>query len=89
MKRFSNDVIKPLVREMDKTGIMDPRVIAGTFENGLMGIEVPEEYGGANAPYFSIPIIVEELAKIDPAIATYVDVHNTLVVPMLVGKIYY
>lgn len=68
---------------------MDKRVIAGTFENGLMGMEVPAEYDGPEAPYFSVIQVVEELAKIDPAIATYVDVHNTLVVPMLVGKALY
>jgi len=84
VKRFSNDVIKPLVREMDKNSKMDPRVIAGIFENGLMGPEIPAEYGGAEAPYFSIALIVEEVAKIDPAVAACVDVHNTLVVTMLI-----
>lgn len=63
---------------------MDPRVIKGTFENGFMGIEVPAEYGGAEASYFSVVQVVEELSKIDPAVGTYVDVHNTLVVPMLI-----
>lgn len=46
MKRFSNDVIRPLVREMDKSGHMDESVLKGCFENGLMGVEVPAEYDG-------------------------------------------
>ncbi|KAI6195549.1 Acdh-3 [Aphelenchoides fujianensis] len=83
VKRFANDVIRPLVREMDKTSKMDPRVIKGSFENGLMGVEVPAEYDGPEASFFSVNLIVEELAKVDPAVATCVDVHNTLVVPLI------
>ncbi|KAI6209285.1 Acyl-CoA dehydrogenase and Acyl-CoA oxidase dehydrogenase domain containing protein [Aphelenchoides besseyi] len=83
VKRFANDVIRPLVREMDKTGHMDQRVIQGCFENGLMGVEVPVDYDGPEASFFSVNLIVEELAKVDPAVSTCVDVHNTLVVPLI------
>lgn len=83
VKRFSNDVIAPLVKEMDKTSKMDPRVIEGCFENGLMGVEVPAEYGGAEANFFNLILIIEEISKVDPAVGTLVAVHNTLSVPLL------
>ena len=44
-----------------------------------MGIEVPAEYGGANAGFFSSILAIEELAKVDPSITVMVDVQNTLV----------
>uniref|UniRef100_A0A1I7S0M1 Short/branched chain specific acyl-CoA dehydrogenase, mitochondrial n=1 Tax=Bursaphelenchus xylophilus TaxID=6326 RepID=A0A1I7S0M1_BURXY len=83
VKKFSNDVIRPLVREMDASSKMDSRVIRGTFDNGLMGVEIPEEFGGAGAPFFSVVQIVEELAKVDPSVSVFVDVQNTLVVPLI------
>ncbi|CAD5228372.1 unnamed protein product [Bursaphelenchus okinawaensis] len=83
VKKFSNDVIKPLVREMDQSSKMDTRVIQGCFDNGLMGVEIPEEFGGAGAPFFSVVQIVEELAKVDPSVSVFVDVQNTLVVPLI------
>lgn len=79
VKSFSNDVILPRVREMDRTGILDQVVIDGLFENGLMGIEVGEQYGGVGANFVSSCIAIEELAKIDPAVSAGVDVHNTVV----------
>eukprot|EP00041_Stephanoeca_diplocostata_P017221 m.343478 g.343478 ORF g.343478 m.343478 type:complete len:430 (+) comp20631_c0_seq30:73-1362(+) len=79
VSKFSNDVIAPRVREMDRTGILDQEVIDGLFANGLMGIEVAEEYGGVGANFVSSCIAIEELAKIDPAVSAGVDVHNTVV----------
>lgn len=84
VKKFSHDVIKPLVKEMDRTGKMDKGVIQGCFDNGFMGPEVPEEYGGIGASFFSVVQIVEEISKVDPAVATLVDVHNTLVVSLMI-----
>lgn len=54
-------------------------IIKGLFDNGLMAVEIPEEYGGVGANFVSSCIVIEELAKIDPAVSAGVDVHNTVV----------
>ncbi|KAJ1500651.1 hypothetical protein HMI54_008675 [Coelomomyces lativittatus] len=81
--RFSNEKVKPLVRKMDEEEVMDPEIIKGLFDNGFMGIEVPEKYGGAGNSFTSAIIVVEELAKVDPSISVCCDVHNTLAVAMV------
>lgn len=55
----------------------------GLFENGFMSVEVSEKYGGLGAPFFSVVLIIEELAKIDPSISALCDVHSTLVSPVI------
>lgn len=77
--RFAQDAIGPKVAEMDRTSIMDEGVIQGLFENGLMGVEIAEEYGGVGANFTTSCICIEELAKVDPAVSAMVDVHNTVV----------
>ncbi|CAN6647705.1 hypothetical protein TRVA0_022S01772 [Trichomonascus vanleenenianus] len=77
--QFANDVVAPKVREMDENESMDKSVVQAMFENGLMGIETPEELGGAGASFTSAIIAVEELAKVDPSVSVMNDVHNTLV----------
>ncbi|KAL2760109.1 hypothetical protein ACRALDRAFT_1073887 [Sodiomyces alcalophilus JCM 7366] len=79
VSKFANDVIGPKVREMDEAEMMDPAVVEQLFEQGLMGIEIPEEYGGAGANFTSAIIAIEELARVDPSVSVMVDVHNTLV----------
>ncbi|KAK6756402.1 hypothetical protein RB195_014674 [Necator americanus] len=83
VRRFSNNVVKPLVREMDEKSQMHQSVITGAFENGFMGIEVPEEYGGPGTSFFDSILVIEELAKVDPSVSVFVDVQNTLVVPLI------
>lgn len=77
--RFANEVVAPKVREMDENEDMDPAVVQGMFDNGLMGVETPEEYGGAGASFTSAILVVEELARVDPSVSVMNDVHNTLV----------
>ena len=48
-----------------------------------MGIEIPSKYGGAESSFFNVVLIVEELAKVDPSVSVFVDVHNTLVAPLV------
>ncbi|RSH88518.1 uncharacterized protein EHS24_001063 [Apiotrichum porosum] len=79
VRKFAVDNIEPIVRQMDEAEIMDPALIQGLFDNGLMGIEVPEEYGGAGMSFTSAIIAIEEIARVDPSVAVLVDVHNTLV----------
>lgn len=83
VSKFAADVIAPRVRDMDANSMMDPAVISGLFENGLMGVEVPEVFGGSGLNFMSACIVVEEIAKVDPAVAVLVDIQNTLVNNML------
>lgn len=79
VKRFAQDVVGPKVREMDENEMMDPSVINGLFEQGLMGIETSAAHGGAESSFTSAIIAIEELARIDPSVSVLCDVHNTLV----------
>ncbi|MBX3148442.1 MAG: acyl-CoA dehydrogenase [Gemmatimonadales bacterium] len=78
VRDFAETEVKPHVMEMDEAGKFRPDLIAKFFELGLMGIEVPEEYGGAGGSIFMATLAIEELARVDASAAIYVDVHNTL-----------
>ncbi|KAL7754225.1 hypothetical protein RI367_000206 [Sorochytrium milnesiophthora] len=77
--RFANERVKPRVHEMDETELMDRDIIQEMHEQGFMGVEVPEKYGGAGSSFTSVILVVEELAKVDPSVSVCADVHNTLV----------
>ncbi len=77
--KFASEVISPKVREMDEAEKMDPALVEQLFEQGLMGIEIPEEYGGSGMNFTAGIVGIEELARIDPSVSVLVDVHNTLV----------
>lgn len=79
VKKFAQSVIKPKVESMDETESMDPEIIKQCFEMGLMGIEVPEEFGGSGGSFFMSCLAIEEISKVDPSVGVFVDVQNTLV----------
>lgn len=79
VSKFANDVILPKVRSMDENEKMDHDIIEQCFEQGLMGIEIPEEFGGAGMNFTAAIVGIEELARVDPSVSVMVDVHNTLV----------
>lgn len=83
VRDFATAEVTPLVGRMDEEQQMDPELIKMLFELGLMGIEIPEEHGGAGSTFFTSALIVEELSRIDPSVAVIVDVQNTLVVNAL------
>jgi butyryl-CoA dehydrogenase/short/branched chain acyl-CoA dehydrogenase len=83
VRKFARKEIAPLVREMDEAQKMSPKLIARLFDLGLMGIEIPEEYGGVGGSFFSSILAVEEISAVDPAIGVLVDVQNTLTVNAL------
>jgi len=83
VRKFARKEIAPLVREMDEAQKMSPKIISRLFELGLMGIEIPEEYGGVGGSFFSSILAVEEISAVDPAIGVLVDVQNTLTVNAL------
>ncbi len=79
VSKFAQDAVLPRVRGMDEAEAMDPTLVEQLFEQGLMGIEIPEEYGGAGMNFTAAIVGIEELARIDPSVSIMVDVHNTLV----------
>jgi alkylation response protein AidB-like acyl-CoA dehydrogenase len=81
---FANGEVRPRVQEMERNAQLDPEIIPKYFELGLMGIQVPEQYGGAGGTLMMTTIAVEEISKVDAAAAIVVDVQNTLVLyPLL------
>jgi short/branched chain acyl-CoA dehydrogenase len=79
VRRFAREQIGPHVREMDEVGVFRKDIIRQFFELGLMGIEIPEEYGGQGGSFFQCVMAVEELSAVDPSAGVIVDVQNTIV----------
>src|SRR5258708_32619552 len=79
VRQFAREQIGPHVRAMDEKGEVRKDLLKQFFELGLMGIEIPEEYGGQGGTFFQAVLAVEELAAVDPSAAVIVDVQNTLV----------
>ena len=78
VRKFAREQIAPHVRQMDEAGVFRKDLIQQLFELGLMGIEIPEEYGGQAGTFFQSILAIEELAAVDPSTAVIVDVQNTL-----------
>src|SRR5579862_5793546 len=76
--RFARERLAPHVRAMDEAGVFRKDLLHEFFELGLMGIEIPEEYGGQGGSFFQTVLAIEELAKVDPSASVIVDVQNTL-----------
>jgi butyryl-CoA dehydrogenase/short/branched chain acyl-CoA dehydrogenase len=79
VREFAEGEIRARVEEMDEHAKMSPEIIRQLFDLGLMGVETPEEYGGAGANFFTAIIGVEELSRVDPSVGVLMDVQNTLV----------
>lgn len=79
VRRFAKQEIAPLVRQMDEHAKLEPALLQKIFEQGFMGIDIPEEYGGQGGSFFQSVLMIEELAAVDPAVSVCVDVQNTLV----------
>jgi butyryl-CoA dehydrogenase/short/branched chain acyl-CoA dehydrogenase len=79
VREFAEQQIRPLAPEMDEKGKFAPELLQQFFELGLMGIEVPEEYGGQGGNFFNAILAVEEFSRVDASAGVIVDVQNTLV----------
>ncbi len=79
VREFAIEKIRPLVHQMDHDATMSKDLISSFFELGIMGIEVPDELGGAGSTFFNAVIVVEELSHVDASCGVLVDVQNTLV----------
>jgi alkylation response protein AidB-like acyl-CoA dehydrogenase len=78
VRRFARERLAPHVRAMDEAGVFRSDLLAQMFELGLMGIGVPEEYGGQGGSFFQSILAIQELAAVDPSASVIVDVQNTL-----------
>src|SRR5436190_213292 len=78
-RAFAEGRIKPLVHKMDEEAKLEKGVIPALFELGLMGIHIPEEFGGASGSFFMSVIAVEEVSRVDASFGVFIDVQNTLV----------
>jgi short/branched chain acyl-CoA dehydrogenase len=78
VRKFAREQIRPYVREMDEAGVFRKDLIRQFFDMGLMGIEIPEEYGGQGGAFFQAVLAVEELSAVDPSAGVIVDVQNTI-----------
>src|SRR5581483_8363223 len=78
VRKFARERIAPLVREMDEAGVFRKDLLHELFDLGLMGIEIPEQFGGQAGNFFMAVLAVEALAEVDPSAAVIVDVQNTI-----------
>ena len=79
VREFAIERIRPLVHDMDREAKMSKDLIAAFFDLGIMGIEVPDQWGGAGSSFFNAVLVVEELSHVDASCGVLVDVQNTLV----------
>jgi len=84
VRLFALEQVGPLVRGMDEAQAMDAGLIRKLFAMGLMGIEIPEEFGGAGGSFFEAILAVEEVSAVDPSVGVLVDVQNTLSINALI-----
>lgn len=85
VRRFAQEKIAPLVREMDELQKLHPSILPQLFDLGIMGMGVPEQYGGFDGSFFGTILAVEEISAVDPSIGVIVDVQNTLTVNALLN----
>ena len=83
VRDYAETTIAPLVARMDEEAQYDPALLPGLFELGVMGVEIPEQYGGPGSSFFMACLAVEEISRVDAAVGVLVDVHNTLVINAL------
>src|ERR1051325_6846553 len=79
VRDFAIERIRPLVHQMDHDAKMSTELISSFFDLGIMGIEVPDQWGGAGSTFFNAVLVVEELSHVDASCGVLVDVQNTLV----------
>lgn len=83
VRRFAQEKIAPLVREMDEKQKIDPSLLPQLFDLGILGVEIPEQYGGFDGSFMGAILAVEEISAVDPSIGVVVDVQNTLTINAL------
>src|ERR1700751_1163043 len=85
VRDFARETIGPLVRQMDEEQHFAPDLLPQIFSLGLMGIEIPVEYGGSGGTFFEAIVAVEEISAVDPSVGVLIDVQNTLFINAIFG----
>jgi len=78
IRSWAREDLLPVVREMDEAGQLRPEILQALFDQGFMGMEIPEEFGGSGLSFTAACLAVEEISRVDPSVAIMVDIHNTL-----------
>ena len=78
VRDFAVQEIAPRTKAMEQSGRYDPDLLPKLFEMGLLGIDVPERFGGTGGTFFQACLAVEEISRVDAAVGVLVDVQNTL-----------
>src|SRR5262250_1863577 len=78
-RSFAQERIQPLVHKMDEEAKLDQSIIPQLFDLGLMGIHIPEQFGGSSGSFFMSVLAVEEVSRVDASFGVFIDVQNTLV----------
>lgn len=79
VRDFAMREVSPKVKQMETEGKFDKGLVEKLFDNGLMGLEIPRKYDGMEMNFFRTIISIEELSKVDPALAIMADIQNTLI----------
>src|SRR5207245_11245031 len=85
IRQFAEDKVRPLVKEMDEKGVFDHDLIQQFSQLGLMGIEIPEQYGGGGGKVFEAILASEQLVRVDASAGVIVDVQHTFVQNAILG----
>jgi len=78
VREFAETEMRPHVREWDESQHFPAELMPKLASLGLLGIQFPEQYGGAGMSAIDYCICIEELARVDPAVALSVAAHNGL-----------
>ena len=79
VRDFANDVLKPRAAQIDESGEFPFDTVKKAAELGLMGVAIPEEWGGAGMDYLSYAIAIEEVSKVCATTGVILSVNNSLV----------
>jgi alkylation response protein AidB-like acyl-CoA dehydrogenase len=78
VRTFARERVEPIAAELDRDGRFPYELVAELAGLGLMGLPIPEEYGGAGGDTLSYAIAIEELTRIDSSVAITVAAHTSL-----------
>ena len=78
VREFAEERIAPVAEELDREHRFPYEIVAGLAELGLLGIPIPEDYGGAGGDTLSYAIAIEELTRVDSSVAITVAAHTSL-----------
>ena len=85
VKKFADEKIMPIAREMDKTGEFPKKLVAEMSQLGFMGFHIPKKYGGAQLDMISYAMVIMELARADASVAITMAAHTSLgTLPLLI-----